>query len=137
MNTYLGLKRKFSFSYFREKFFSLFAKKAYENFQFRENFPFGMRIRIQEPPKCVSRSETLVENFYKNGNFTRKPSREQKFFAKTFVKTKISAKRNIAKFREKLANFRFSRKRKKGFLFQPYTYLDPPMQGGESCPCGR
>jgi hypothetical protein len=27
----LGLKRKFSFSYFRENLFSLFAKKAFEN----------------------------------------------------------------------------------------------------------
>jgi hypothetical protein len=60
-----------------------------------------MRIRIQEPPECVSRSETLVENFCKNGNFSQKLSLEQKFFAKTFaafvVKNRVEIKM-LAKF---------------------------------------
>jgi hypothetical protein len=107
---------------FSRKKISLFAKKAYENFRFREsfrenfreifqfrkifreNFLFGMWIRIQEPPECVSRTESLVENFRKNRNFSRKPTREQQFFAKTFAKTKTFEKR---KFSVKL-----SRKRK-------------------------
>jgi hypothetical protein len=44
-----------------------------------------MWIRIQEPPECVSTSETLVENFAKNFNFSRK----RKLFAKTIPGTKI------------------------------------------------
>jgi hypothetical protein len=56
----------------------------------------------------------LFSYFRKNGKFSRKPSREQQFFAKA----KIFAKRNIAKLRGKLSNFRlFSlfAKMKKGF----------------------
>jgi hypothetical protein len=97
---------------------------------FRENFPFGMLIRIQEPPECVSRSEPLVENLSKTkifheifreiGNFLRKPSRGQKFFAKifatTFAKVKIFAKRNFAK-SERIFAFRENEKR--GFRFNP------------------
>jgi hypothetical protein len=85
------LKRTFSFSYVRENFaksfFSLFAKKLTkscknfsekfrENFRLREsfcdNFPFGMRILIQEPTECVSRSETWAKKFRENENFPRK-----------------------------------------------------------------
>jgi hypothetical protein len=97
---------------FRENFFPHFAKKLIkscknfrENFRFREsfleNFPLGMRIRIQEPLKCVSRSEhwwmlpkifaktipgtkIFRENFRKNENFrenenVREILRETKF----------------------------------------------------------
>jgi hypothetical protein len=124
----LGLKRKFAFYYFRGNFFFAFRKKAYEKLlkisrkfshicvckSFCDIFPFGMRIRIQDPPECVSRSETLVENI-------REPSREQIFFtktlAKTFAKTKICAqtfakttifaKRNFAKSERSFAYFRF------------------------------
>jgi hypothetical protein len=50
--------KMFVFVFSRKKFFA-FREKAYENFceSFRENFPFGMRIRIQVPLECVSRSE--------------------------------------------------------------------------------
>jgi hypothetical protein len=77
---------------FRENF--CFRESFREHFQFREifraNFPLGIQIRIQEPP--VSRFETLVENFCKNGVFTQKSSWEQKYIAKTFAKTKMFAK---------------------------------------------
>jgi hypothetical protein len=51
-----------------------------------------------------SRSETLVENFQKNRNFSQKPSWEQKFFAKSLTKTKI---------------FAFRENDKRGFRFNP------------------
>jgi hypothetical protein len=42
----LGLKRKFSFSYFRENLFSLFAKKAYKNNKnFRKYFCENENVR--------------------------------------------------------------------------------------------
>jgi hypothetical protein len=133
----------------RKNLFSLFAKKAYKklrkfsrkvsfresfrenfrfhesirkHFRFRENFLFGMRIRIQEPPKCLSRSETLVENHPGNKIF-RENFRKTKNFAKTFTKTKIFAKRNFAKSDWIFAYFRFSRKWKKWFSFQPYRQV--------------
>jgi hypothetical protein len=120
------LKRKFSFSYFRENFvqnfFRFSRKKPYEKLQkfsrkflrkfsfrfrerfreksrfresFRENFPFGKRIRIQEPPECVSRSETLVENFCEN-------FRENENFPNNFRENE-NFRKNIhkSKFREK------------------------------------
>jgi hypothetical protein len=67
--------------------------------------------------ECRSRSRSPL-NVYPDPNtggcylkFSRKPSREQKIFAKTFAKTKIFAKTNFAK---------ISRKWKKGYSFQPY-----------------
>jgi hypothetical protein len=91
-------------------------KKAYKNFCFcessRENFPFGMRIRIQELTECVSGSETLVDdtvpkthlknfafdgrlrehknickNFCENKNF-----HENEHFRENFLESKIFAK---------------------------------------------
>jgi hypothetical protein len=46
-----------------------------------------------------------------------------KIFAKTFAKTKIFAKRNFAKIISFSHDFRFSRKWKKPFSFQPYFQL--------------
>jgi hypothetical protein len=60
----LGLKQKFSFSYFPEilaKIFFRFLQKSCKNFRFRDNFSFGMRIRIQELTECVSSTKTLVD----------------------------------------------------------------------------
>jgi hypothetical protein len=75
-----------------------------------------------------------------NLQFSRKPSREQTFFAKTFAKkkicaktfanTKIFAKRNFVKFCEKWANFRlfsFFAKMKKGVFVSTLQC--------STCPC--
>jgi hypothetical protein len=84
-----------------------FRESFHKNFHFRdifrENFSFAMRIRIQEPTECVSRSE----KFCKNGNLSRKASREQQFFAK----------QNFAKSERIFAYFRENEKR--GFHFNP------------------
>jgi hypothetical protein len=123
------------------KFFSLFTIKAYEKFffrvsfrenfcfrkRFRENFPFGMRIRIQEPldPDPNTGGCYLT--------FLRKPSREQKSFAKTFAKTKIftkslrklSRKRKFSRkeilryFAKSERIFAFRDNEKRGFRFNP------------------
>jgi hypothetical protein len=120
----VGLKRTFSFSYFA--YFFAFCEKAYENLRFRESFckkfcfrenfqlreivrksfPFKMWIWIQEPPKCVSRSETLVENFRKNKLFAKTIPRT-KFFRENFRKNE-----KFAKFRknQNYRLFRFLRK---------------------------
>jgi hypothetical protein len=155
----VGLKRKHSFSYFRENFakncFRFSRKKLTKSFcekyrfrvryrenfrfweSFHENFPFGMRIRIQEPFECVSRSE----RWWMLPKLSRKPSREQKFFgetkifANTFAKTKIFAKsfavtKIVAKSKRIFAYFRFSRNWKRGFRFNPTVKL---FHGGQKC----
>jgi hypothetical protein len=64
-------------------------------FVLRENFPFGMRIRIQEPAKYISISKTLADVTYRNSIFggrlrEHKNILKTKFFAKTFLKRNIS-----------------------------------------------
>jgi hypothetical protein len=98
-------------------FFAFSAKKLTKSC---ENFLFRMRIWIQEPLECVSRSE----------HWWMLP----KIFAETIpvtkicVKTKIFAKMNIlvkwnfAESKQIFAYFCFLRKWKKGFLFQPYFH---------------
>jgi hypothetical protein len=131
----LGLKGKFSFSYFRENFaicfrflrkkltkIFVFMKVLRENFRFRESFarkfsflrkflflrkfprkflvsrkfredfPFEMLISIQEPPECVSRSETQVENCATIKIFREIFRESRNFSCKTFPGTKILRK---------------------------------------------
>jgi hypothetical protein len=96
---------------FCENFFSLFAKKAHEKLRkcsrkFSFSRKFGMRIRIQGPSECVSRSEALVENFHKNENIMQKPSREQNFSRKLSQKRKpLFLNSRKAKIRSLLAKF--------------------------------
>jgi hypothetical protein len=67
------------------KIFRFFAR-------FSENIPFRMRIRIQEPTECASRSETLFmipKNHLKNFVFGRR-LQEHKNICKNFCKNKNS-----------------------------------------------
>jgi dolichol kinase len=131
----VGLKRKFSFSYFRKNFAKIYhfsqnnRTKIYENNKnFREHW-------------CENFREN--ENFYEHlcNNFTfwynHILSRlfhnflaeifatifaKSKIDAKMFAKTKIFAKQNFANFTKITSlshDFRFSRKWKNSFLFQP------------------
>jgi hypothetical protein len=97
----LGLKQKFSFLYFRENMFSLFAKKltkSCENIRFRENFSFGMRIRIQDTYPAPKHWWMVPKNQLKKFGFGGR-LREQNdcknmgkmnIFAKTFAKTETA-----------------------------------------------
>jgi hypothetical protein len=64
LQCWVRLKRKFSFSYLREKVVSFSRKKLLKILRFRENIPFGMRIRIQE--------RTKAKKFHVNENFREK-----------------------------------------------------------------
>jgi hypothetical protein len=84
---------------FREKFSSFLRKKFTKIFLFRESFhkntPFGMRIRIQEPTECASRSEYLwiiTNNHLKN--FVLELLRKKQIFTKKqiFAEAKMFAK---------------------------------------------
>jgi predicted membrane protein len=105
--------------------FLLFAKKAYAKVAkiftnifvftkvfvkifgfakvFAKIFHTGMRIRIQEPPECVSTSETLVENSVKIKIF---PKSFEK--AETFCENHLGNKNFLRK--QKFAYFCFSQK---------------------------
>jgi hypothetical protein len=133
----VGLKRKFSFSFFSRKFcanfFSLFAKKLTKIFGFAKVFTkiFGFAKVFAKIFHSEGESGFRNHlNVYPDPNtggcylkFSRKPSREQKFFAKTFAKTKISvktfAKAKISKSERIFAYFRFSRIWKRGCRFNP------------------
>jgi hypothetical protein len=87
----VGLKRKFSFSYFRKNFFCFLRKKlakSCEHFRksFRENLErgSGSRSHLNVYPDPNTGGCYLI--------FSRKPSWEQKFFTKTVAKTKMFAK---------------------------------------------
>jgi hypothetical protein len=119
----IGLKRKCSFfQKFREIFFVAFREKSLRKFLFSRKFsisrkfPFRMRIRIQEPLECVSRSEhwwilpkifakTILgtKNFRENENFRAKLSRNE-------ISRKMSEFSLIFAFREN---------EKRGFRFNP------------------
>jgi hypothetical protein len=107
--------------------------KSCENFceSFRENFPFGMRIRIQEPR--LLEHKNICKNIGENEIF-REKFRERKFVAKTFMKTKMFAKTKFSRkhsqkwklsrkgkflWKQIFACFRFPRKWKKGFRINP------------------
>jgi hypothetical protein len=96
----LGLKQKFSFSYFCENLGKIFFRflrkkltKSCENFCFCVNFSLGMRIRIQEPTECVSSTKTLVDGTQKSieNILFLAEGFENKMIAKTWAKKKIFA----------------------------------------------
>jgi hypothetical protein len=66
---------------FRESFAKIFSFAKFFAKIFHLEYGSGFRSHLNVYPY------TLVENFRKNGNFSRKPYREQYFFPKTFAKS--------------------------------------------------
>jgi hypothetical protein len=101
LQCWVGFKQKFPFRIYEKillKVISFLQKKLTIIFCFHENIPFRMRIRIQEPTKCVYRSETLVDDTSKSFekiSFLAEGFEKTKIFAKTFAETKILTKTKI------------------------------------------
>jgi hypothetical protein len=113
--------RQFRTNFFRfshKKIATIFRENFREIFRFRRKFLQHFLVvwrkasRTQKfLQKTFAKTETFCKNYPGNTNF----SRRQQFFAKT----KIFAKRHFVKIERIFASFRFSRKFKKGFSFQP------------------
>jgi hypothetical protein len=80
-----------------------------------ENENLSKTQKLKFFPKSFVKTETFCLNHPGTQIFN------EKTFAKTFAKAKIFMKQNFAKSERIFASFRFSRKSKKGFSFQPYV----------------
>jgi hypothetical protein len=118
----VGLKRKLSFSYFRENFAKNFV---FEKFFAKLFFIWNADLDSGSTWMCIQNRNTgwkfLQKRKLSEKTITgTKIFRENEHFRKNFRKNEnFGESFRETKFREKWANFRFSRKLKKGFSFQP------------------